>query len=669
MLKKYSATGVFLFFFTATAEDAKVTHTEITNDKSESITEDDDMHDFRYHVELLIKDERNIFGQISEIFTGSEVEQDVKSLRTFSEADKTVGSMRALLDRIDKDINEIHQKAHLLGFYEADVKHKIKVVNKKYVDVKIYVDLGKQFDIKLNLKLIGRDDAKKYCDELKGDLNGAGASIAKIQSIIKDVEFSLKSDGFFDPKILEKRVYLDYANKAAVLNLTIDPRKNVKFYFTEIKAFPGISTEFIRNRIEWKEGETYDIEKTKETKKKLLDTQIFSDVHIKPMKNRVVDDKVPILITLEEDKKHLIDLSLLYSGTKSMNFDSDNKESNTKKTLKSIIARASWINFNAFGGGEKLRFTVEGTPMKVKSKKSDYLFEAALTQPDLITANNTAEYILSKRQELTNVFFKKSDKASLMFYYPLSKVTSMELGCSLEGNHIDSNKVLLNDKNKRYSSINIPIGFVFDNRDDQLNPTEGYKAFAKFCRMQLRRASVAYLHNLEFGFSYNYAIDELKKTVFSFNVSKKNIIGGKIDDIPLDKRLYAGGMNSVRGYEYQKATEMIMITDEKSPTDEKSSIKKLPMGGKSSLEFNVEIRRKINADFGVVVFFDGAKISQNHSKRPELKMEQKRWFFSVGLGVCYFTSIGPIRIDFAFPLKKRKDDSRFQFYISLGHAF
>ncbi|GHU11300.1 outer membrane protein assembly factor [Alphaproteobacteria bacterium] len=654
VLKKSSALFVFFAFF-AVAEDTNI-HTKITNNKAGDIPIDD-MYDFRYHIELSIKNEKNLFGEISEMFSDSEMEQDIKSLRTFSEADKTVSSMKALLDRIDNDINDIHQKAHDLGFFDSSVKYKIQVVNKEYVDVKIYVDLGKQFDLKLNLKLVGREDAKKYQDEFEGDLNGAGASIDKIKNLIKDVAFALRSDGFYDPEILEKRVHLDYAKKVAVLNLTIDPRKNVKFYYSEIKAFPGISMEFIKNRIEWKEGETYSIEKTKHTKETLKDTQIFLDVNIKPMGDRIVDDKVPILLTLKEnEKKHLIDFSLLYSGTKSMNFD---KKSQTQKTLKSIIARASWINYNAFGGGEKLRFTVEGAPMKVQSKKSDYLFEVALTQPDLIAANNTAEYIISRRQELTNVFFKKNDKISLMFFYPLSRVTSMQFGCAVEKNYISSDEIFFkkSDDNRRYSSIKFPLEFVFDNRDDILDSTEGYSAFIKFCRVQLRNASLKHLHNLDLGFSYNYAIDELKKTVFSFYVSHKNIIGGKIDDIPLDKRLYAGGMNSVRGYAHQMATEVICSND-------------IPMGGKSSLEFSAEIRRKINADLGAVVFFDGAKIFQNRQKNSDLKIESKRWFFSFGCGVRYFTSIGPIRIDFAFPLKRRKGiDSKMQFIISLGQAF
>jgi translocation and assembly module TamA len=113
----------------------------------------------------------------------------------------------------------------------------------------------------------------------------------------------------------------------------------------------------------------------------------------------------------------------------------------------------------------------------------------------------------------------------------------------------------------------------------------------------------------------------------------------------------------VRGFANQLATEMIEGQD-------------TPMGGKSSIEFNAEIRRKITKDIGAVVFVDGSKIFQNQSNDPNLRTEKKRWFFSLGVGVRYFTDIGPIRIDIGFPLERRKGiDSKMQFFISLGQAF
>ncbi|MDR2794186.1 MAG: BamA/TamA family outer membrane protein [Holosporaceae bacterium] len=654
MLKKY----VFfvLLGFSTMAENIRVVHTKIIPCGLKISV--DDMRDFYYKANLYLTKDESVLGALSGIFSDSEIEEGIKELRTFGESSRTVSNITSLVDRVDNDVVEIYNKAHILGFFGAAVKSEIELIDEKHTNVKIYVNLGKQFDLKLNLKLTGVDENfnTSYQREFEKIFSSTSASISEIKNVIGEVIFALQSDGFFDPTILEKRVYLDYEKKIATLNLVIDPKQKVRFYYTKIDAFPGISTEFIKNRIEWTEGKIFDTRKIKQTTESLQNMQIFSQVSIEPMKEKIVGDKVPILIKLTEDKKHLIDFSLLYSSMRNMNFD---KKSQTQTKLKSIIARASWVRNNAFGGGEKLRFTVEGTPMKVQSKRNDYSFEVTLAQPDIMFHDNAMESIISRRQELTNVFFKKSDKISVMFRYPLSAVTLMRIGCSAEDNYIDGCEVFFRnaEDNRRYHCLHFPLEFIFDNTDDFLDPTEGYRSSIKFCYTRLRGAQINALYNLDLGFSYNYALDELKKNVLSFFVAQKNIIGNKIDDIPLDKRLYAGGMNSTRGYAYQMASEMVLAVDS-------------PMGGKFSLEFGAEIRRKISQNFGLVIFSDGAKISQNRSQKPYLQTEPKRWFFSVGAGMRYFTSIGPVRIDFAFPLRRRKGiDSKMQFIISLGQAF
>jgi translocation and assembly module TamA len=210
---------------------------------------------------------------------------------------------------------------------------------------------------------------------------------------------------------------------------------------------------------------------------------------------------------------------------------------------------------------------------------------------------------------------------------------------------------------KKYECFIIPLEIILDKTNDLLNPTSGYRAFIKFSNMLFKNSKSNQLKALDAGFSYNYSLDDLKRTIFAFNILGKVIGGEQIDSIPVDKRIYAGGMNSVRGYANQMATEMMLLAD-------------TPMGGKSSIEFNTEIRRKFSQNFGGVIFFDGAKVFQNKSRYAGLQTEKKRWFNSLGFGIRYFTSIGPIRVDFAFPLRKRKGiDSKMQFIMSLGQAF
>jgi translocation and assembly module TamA len=620
--------------------------------------EDLDLHNFHYKVNFVLEERQNIFGMLTEIISESEIAAEINQLRTFALQDKTISNMRALIERVNSDINTIQKKAHALGFYGAKVHHKIRVEDSENVSVSIYVDLGQIYNLKLDVKYLNQNkEFNKIHDKImQAKLRMFKASIAEIKALIEIALKDLQKNGFFEPEVLEKKVRVNYGANEAVLYLVINAGKKVYFSNTEIKAFPAIDEEFIRNRIIWNQGEIFDIEKVESTVENLKNTQIFSNVKAEPLKSRLNDDKIPMLLELEEDKKYMVDFTLLYSGMRSMNFE---KKSQTQQKLKSIIARLSWSNCNAFGGGEKLTFTVEGTPLRAQSKRADYGFETTLAQPDVFFKDNTANYAISRKQELTNVFFRKSDKVELVYECQLLRDVLVNIGGNCEKNYVDGPVIFFpeSEHKKNYENFSLPVGFILDKTDDLLNPTSGYRLFAKFSKIFFRRSAVNGLMMLDAGFSYNHPLDDLRRTIVAFNLQRKAIFGGAIDDIPLDKRIYAGGMNSVRGYANQMATEAILGED-------------AVMGGKSSVEFNAEIRRKFTADFGGVVFFDGAKIFQNKSRYDNLVIEKKRWFFSTGIGIRYFSGIGPIRIDFAFPIKRRRHiDSKMQFVISLGQAF
>jgi len=69
-------------------------------------------------------------------------------------------------------------------------------------------------------------------------------------------------------------------------------------------------------------------------------------------------------------------------------------------------------------------------------------------------------------------------------------------------------------------------------------------------------------------------------------------------------------------------------------------------------------------NFGIVSFIDAGNVSL--SKTPELK----NLLYGIGLGIRYYTSFAPLRLDVAFPLKKRKGiDKRIQIYLGIGQSF
>ena len=91
----------------------------------------------------------------------------------------------------------------------------------------------------------------------------------------------------------------------------------------------------------------------------------------------------------------------------------------------------------------------------------------------------------------------------------------------------------------------------------------------------------------------------------------------------------------------------------------------LPIGGRSLLEASVEARIKVTDTIGVVPFFDAGTAFAG--SLPDFN---QRIFTAAGIGLRYYTGIGPIRVDLAFPLERIKGNQPpVALYVSLGQAF
>jgi translocation and assembly module TamA len=108
----------------------------------------------------------------------------------------------------------------------------------------------------------------------------------------------------------------------------------------------------------------------------------------------------------------------------------------------------------------------------------------------------------------------------------------------------------------------------------------------------------------------------------------------------------------VRGYGYQQL----------GPRDVEGD----PIGGRSLAEFALEARVRLKlfgGNFGIVPFLDGGTLTTGSV--PELG----NWQLGAGLGLRYYSSFGPIRIDVGTPLNRQPGDSRVAVTVSLGQAF
>ena len=186
--------------------------------------------------------------------------------------------------------------------------------------------------------------------------------------------------------------------------------------------------------------------------------------------------------------------------------------------------------------------------------------------------------------------------------------------------------------------------------DDLLDPTRGGRLFLQVMPFYDIMGSDS---NFIKGYtSYRHYVPIMKKPMLTLagKVSIGVIEGKGLESIPADERFYAGGGGSIRGYAYQSVGPMVAGD---------------PIGGRSLIELSAELRIKFTDHLGLVGFLDGG--SAFADTIPD-SSQDLRW--GTGMGLRYFTPIGPLRLDVAVPLNRRSGiDDNFQIYISLGQAF
>lgn len=210
----------------------------------------------------------------------------------------------------------------------------------------------------------------------------------------------------------------------------------------------------------------------------------------------------------------------------------------------------------------------------------------------------------------------------------------------------DSRARIVGGARRTFFIAALPTSLTYDGSDDLLNPSKGFRLGARVSpEYSLQSGSQAY-GRFQIDGSYYQPVAE--RVVLAGRVRLGSTIGADRFDIAPSRRFYAGGGGSVRGYGFQRI----------GPRDGNDD----PIGGNGLAEFSLEARVRFG-DFGVVPFFDAGNVYAD--SLPDFSGLR----YGAGVGVRYYSSFGPLRIDVATPLNRQTGDSLIGVYISLGQAF
>jgi translocation and assembly module TamA len=204
----------------------------------------------------------------------------------------------------------------------------------------------------------------------------------------------------------------------------------------------------------------------------------------------------------------------------------------------------------------------------------------------------------------------------------------------------------------------------YDRSNSLLDPTRGFrlKAFVN-PETSLRDPGQPYIRNIVDGSAYYPAGESL---VIAGRARAGSIYGAALGELAPSRRLYAGGGGSVRGFGFQELGPKVEVAnpdfDPTDPEEKDDPTIFIPTGGRSMVEFALEARYRFG-NYGVVGFVDAGQVYESQSPR----LSDMR--FGIGIGGRLYTNFGPFRADVAMPIGRRKGESRFAVYVSIGQAF
>ena len=190
---------------------------------------------------------------------------------------------------------------------------------------------------------------------------------------------------------------------------------------------------------------------------------------------------------------------------------------------------------------------------------------------------------------------------------------------------------------------------LYDSRDNLFDPTHGAFLFLRLQQAGWILGGDNYFRRIFFDYSQFIPLRRRTVLAFRLRVGSQSPFGPSTS-IPATERYYLGGEGSIRGYDERSIGPL----DPNTPDLH---------SGNHLLNFNVEVRYRWN-HWGAAVFVDGGGLAETWAEAKTMKI-----YVSTGVGIRYFTLIGPIRLDWGYKLVDRSPGDRGRFYLGLGHMF
>ncbi|HUT40729.1 MAG TPA: outer membrane protein assembly factor [Gammaproteobacteria bacterium] len=413
--------------------------------------------------------------------------------------------------------------------------------------------------------------------------------------------------GYLDARYLKSQLRVNPAAHRADAILHLDT--GLRFYFGPVTVEQDIlNPGFVSRYVRIEEGEPFDTGKLLDLQLALGDSGYFDQVDLDVRRSETQDQRVPVIVHTLPAAHTRYTLGLGF-GT----------DTGPRVTLGANYPR---INRRGHGVKSELRLSAPAQNaavhymIPIRNLVSDRLvFGGELENAEVANSGSTRGYKLGVSQNVSLGAFQRR-------LYINYQHETFDLGT----------------ENDTVNFLIPGVGISKIKSDNVLFPRRGY-SFNADLRGSPGLISATRFVRTEAGVRGVYPLGSKGRLIGRGQLGYTTV--DDFDKLPASERFFAGGDQSVRGYDYQKL----------APVDSSGEV----IGGQYLAVGSIEMDYLFVGNFGAAVFVDAGNADDSFLPQPKV---------GAGIGFRWRSPVGMLRVDVAHPFDD--PDNNFRLHISIG---
>ena len=478
---------------------------------------------------------------------------------------------------------------------------------------------------------------------------GKKVDTVQIQRDISTLSTLYADEGYAYANVIVRDTY-DEEKKIVNITYLLQPGQKVWIERIDFKGNVSTKDKVLRREMEIQEGALYHQTKLRESKQNIDRLALYEEVRLSTPRG-TADDRVDVVVEVKEKPTGSFSIGAGFN------------------TLESFQIIGQVQKRNVFGTGVNISLDARvgsRTQLFNLQYRDEYFLDTRL-------GFEVNAFNISRRY---TDFDLLSRGVSVGFDYPLYQKALERIRGGVTYNIVDQE---ISDIRSTVEQLfeggitsSVTTSLTRDTRNRVFEPSKGsyYRASEEVAGGVFGGANSFSKSELDARWYFPVADESLAPiiggSVFAFHVNLGYV--GPLEDgerVPLFERYFPGGIFTIRGFELRSLGPQIDVATSTDPTGFTTT--EFRIGGNKQLVFNAEYIFPIirPANIKGVLFFDMGNAFDNGENLFTLTGQRQ----STGLGIRWFSPIGPLRFEWGFPLDKKKDDSTVVFDFTIGSLF